>query len=426
VTRAPTPPLARLRLQLTLWYAGIFMSILGALGGGLFLVVRHRMSVKLDESLRAATAALIRAARVRETEQTSARGVVADAVDELYVPDRSLFLFDARGGGDPIKPAQAPAWVQDAAREAGRSGHADRDFATPDDHRMRLHAERFTGASGKVYVAAVVADRLELETEYASLIRAFGAAAVIALLLVAGGGYVLVRKSSAPIEQSMERTRRFMADAAHQLRTPITLLRTRAEVAAAQAREPTRDAATFQAIERETARAGEIIGELLTLARADAGERPTVHDTVYLDDAVAGAVDAVGALAERKQVRLEVAAFEEAKVVGDPALLRQLLLIVLDNAIKFTPAGGRVRLDVSAQNGRAAVVVTDSGVGIPAADLPHVFERFYRGAAGREAEGAGLGLAIARWIAEVHGAQIDVASAPGAGTRVTLAFPAAA
>ncbi|HKW41533.1 MAG TPA: HAMP domain-containing sensor histidine kinase [Gemmatimonadales bacterium] len=425
MTRAPTPPLARLRLQLTLWYAGIFMSILAGLGVGLYLAVRHRMSLNLDGSLRAATTALERAARVRETEQASARGVVADAVDELYVPDRSLFLFDA--GGQPVKPPQAPEWVQDAAREAGRSGRADRDFETPDDHVVRLHAERFTGPSGKEYVAAVVADRLELDSEYASLIRAFGAAAVIALLLVAGGGYVLVRKSTAPIEQSMERTRRFMADAAHQLRTPITILRTRAEIAAAQEREPVRDAATFQAIERETARTGEIIGELLTLARADAGERPVVRATVYLDDAVASAVEVARALAERKQVRLEVTAFEEAKVVGDPALLRQLLLLVLDNAIKFTPAGGRVRLDVSAQDGRAAVVVSDNGVGIPATDLPHVFERFYRGsAAGWESEGAGLGLAIARWIAEVHGAKISITSEPGAGTRVTLAFPVAA
>lgn len=423
MTRAPTP-LARLRLQLTLWYAGIFMSILGALGGGLFLAVRHRMSLKLDESLRAATSALMRAASVRETEQTSARGVVADAVDELYVPDRSLFLFDT--AGQPIKPPQAADWVQGAALEAGRSGRADRDFETPDDHVVRLHAERFTGPSGKRYVAAVVADRLELESEYASLIRAFGAAAVIALLLAAGGGYVLVRKSTRPIEQSIERTRRFMADAAHQLRTPITILRTRAEVAAAQPRDPTRDAATFQAIERETARAGEIVGELLTLARADAGEKPTVRDTLYLDDAAAAAVDAARTLAERKQVRLEVGAFEEAEVVGDPHLLRQLLLIVLDNAVKFTAAGGRVRLDVSAHNGRAAVVVTDTGVGIPAADLPHVFERFYRGnAAGREPEGAGLGLAIARWIADLHGAQIEIASEPGVGTSVTLAFPVA-
>ena len=160
---------------------------------------------------------------------------------------------------------------------------------------------------------------------------------------------------------------------------------------------------------------------------ADAGEWPVVRETLYLDDAVAGAVDAARARAGQRQVFVEVGAFEEARITGDAALVRQLLLIVLDNALKFTPAGGRVRLDVSAQNGRAAVVVTDTGLGIPAEQLPHVFERFYRGDRARhEAEGAGLGLAIARWIAEVHGADIAITSQPGHGTRVAISFPLAA
>jgi len=99
-------------------------------------------------------------------------------------------------------------------------------------------------------------------------------------------------------------------------------------------------------------------------------------------------------------------------------------VIVLDNAVKFTPGGGHVRLDVATQDGRAAVVVADTGVGIPADQLPRVFERFYRGDGARqEGEGAGLGLAIARWIADAHGARIDIASTPGAGTRVTITWP---
>jgi len=414
--------LAGLRLRLTAWYAGIFVSILALLGGGLFFAIRHRMSQQLDASLRTAAAALMQAARIREAELTGAQGVVADAVDELHIPDRSLYLFAA--GATPVKPAEAPDWVRESAREAELGGTAGRELETREDHILRLYAERFTGANGRVYVAAAVADRLELEYEYASLIRAFAAAALAALLLVAGGGYVLTRQSTAPIERSMEQMRRFMADAAHELRTPITLLRTRAEVAAGQAREPSRDTTTFQAIEREADRLGAIVGELLTLARADAGERPVKHDVLFLDDTAASAVEAVRTLAEHKRVSVEVGTFEEAHVTGDPALLRELFLIVLDNAIKFTPAGGGVRLDVSVANGHAAVVVTDSGIGIPAVELPHVFERFYRGdAARRAAEGAGLGLAIARWIADVHGARIDIASEPGAGTRVQMTFP---
>ncbi len=417
-------PLARLRLRLTLWYAGIFLAILGLLGGGLFLAVRHRMSQQLDASLRSATTALIQAAHIREAERAGAKGVVADAVDELHIPDRALYLFAP--GATPIKPAAAPDWIRAAAREAEGTGRADRDFETPDDHIVRLHAERFTGADGRPFVAIAAADRLELEDEYASLLRAFAAAALAALLLVAGAGYMLVRQSTAPIERSIEQMHRFMADAAHELRTPITLLRTRAEVAVGQDREPSRDAATFRAIERETARLGEIVGELLTLARVDAGERPIARDLLYLDDTAAAAVDATRASAEHKRVTVEVGTFEEAKIAGDPALVRQLLLIVLDNAIKFTPAGGRVRLDVSAEDGRAGVTVSDTGIGISPDQLPHVFERFYRGdAARREADGAGLGLAIARWIVDAHGGRIDIESQPGAGTRVAVSFPLA-
>ncbi len=418
-------PLARLRLQLTAWYAGVFLLVLALLGGGLFVTIRHQMSRHLDASLRAAAAALEQAARIRETERTSAHGAVVDAVDELHIPDRSLYLLDA--DFQPIKPAQVPAAIQNGAREATHSKRGFQNLDGRHDRELRLYAEHFTGTTGTPYVAAAVADRMELEDEYASLIEAFGAAALAALLLLTGGGSLLVRKSTAPIERSMEQMRRFMADAAHELRTPVTILRTRVEVALAQAREPDHDAATLRAIEREAARLGHIVGDLLTLARADAGERPIARELLYLDDAASQAVEAVRTLAQQKRVQVEVGAFEEARITGDPALVRQLLVIVLDNAVKFTPAGGHVRLDVTTQDGRATVVVVDTGVGIPAEQLPHVFERFYRGdPARREADGTGLGLAIARWIADAHGARIEIGSTPGTGTRVTVTFPVTA
>ena len=418
-------PLARLRLRLTLLYLGVFTLILGLLGGGLFLTVRRQMSRQLDVSLKAATAALERAAQIREAEQANARGAVVDAVDELHVPGRTLYLFD--DAGQPIKPAAAPPWVQDAARTAAQDGRADREWESPNDFTLRLHAERFKGNSGSGYVAVAVADRVELEDQYSSLIETFAAAALVALLLVAGGGYLLVRKSTAPVERSMDQMRRFMADAAHELRTPITLLRTRTEVALSQDREAARDATTLRAIDREAAQLGKIVGDLLTLARADAGERTIAHAPVYLDDVAAEAVEAVRTLAEQKRVAIAVGRFEEARLTGDAALVRQLLVIVLDNAVKFTPGGGKVTLDVATEDGKATVVIADSGIGIPAEQLPRVFERFYRGdPARREADGAGLGLAIARWIADAHGARIDLASPPDGGTRVTIIFPLAA
>src|SRR3989442_7128244 len=241
--------------------------------------------------------------------------------------------------------------MQSAALEAARTGRADRSIETPADHVVRLHAERFTGASGAVYVAAAVADVLELESRYASLIRAFAAAALAALLLVAGGSYLLVRQSAAPVERSMDQMRRFMADAAHELRAPVTILRTRAEVALGQSRDSARDAVAFQAIEREATRLGQVVGDLLTLARADAGERPIAQVPLYLDDVAAEAVEAVRTLAEQKHVQLEVGGVDEAENTRGPTPIRQLLFVLLGKAVQITGPSRHVRLDLSAQDG---------------------------------------------------------------------------
>lgn len=415
-------PLTRLRLQLTLWYAGVLLLILLVLGLGLFHAIRRQISRQLDLSLVAATHALEQAARVREVERAHARGPVADAVEELHIPDRMLYFFDSTGA--PIIPAAVSPAFAATARDAARTGSVDRTIDGPGDHDTRIHAERFTGGSGARYVALATADRLELEDQYASLIENLAAGALAALVLVAAGGWFLVRQSTAPIERSMDRMRRFMADAAHELRTPVTVLRTRADVALGQPRDAGRDTALLQAVAREAGRIGAIVGDLLTLARADAGERPLAHERVFLDDLAADTVNDLRPLADRRGVTVAVGAFEECAVRGDPVPLRQLVGILLDNAIKFTPSGGRVRIDAGLEDGAPTLRVSDTGIGIPPDQLPHVFERFYRGeGARREEEGAGLGLAIGRWIADAHDAAIDISSGP-AGTEVVVRFPA--
>src|SRR2546429_5676731 len=129
-------PLARLRLQLTAWYAGVFTLVLVLLGAGLFLTIRPQMSRHVDRSLSAAAAALEQAARIRETERDSARGVVVDAVDELHIPDRSLYLFDENE--QPIKPAEAPGWVLEATHKAVRAQHRYRNLDAPDSPELRI------------------------------------------------------------------------------------------------------------------------------------------------------------------------------------------------------------------------------------------------------------------------------------------------
>jgi signal transduction histidine kinase len=220
--------------------------------------------------------------------------------------------------------------------------------------------------------------------------------------------------------------RRFMADAAHELRTPITVLRTRVEVALQQPRDTDHYVSALNSVEAEARRLGGIVDSLLVLARADSGERQIERERFFLDDVAIDAAGAERVIARQKGVEVTVEEFEEAPVVGDSALVRQLIMILLDNAVKFTDSGGDVRVRVSLQDGVPTFVVHDTGIGINRDDLSRVFQRFFRGDTARSrTDGAGLGLSIARWIAREHGAEISLTSEPGQGTRVVVTFPRA-
>src|SRR3989442_2794161 len=143
-------PLARLRLHLTVWSAGVFTLVFAVLGGGLFLTIRQQMSRHVDRSLGAAAASLEQAARIRETERASAHGAVVDAVDELHIPERSLYLLDE--AGHAIKPAAVPVWIRNAALQAVQSQHRYPDLNAPDGRDLRIYAERFTGTTGAPYI----------------------------------------------------------------------------------------------------------------------------------------------------------------------------------------------------------------------------------------------------------------------------------
>lgn len=414
--------LIRLRLRLTIWYVATFGLIILLLGTGLFAVIRYQISQQLDDSLTSATEELVRAARIREGEARGARGRVVDAVDELNIPDRELYLLDTLGTA--IKPDTAAGWIRAAAREAARTGKASVQIDTRHDETLRLHAVLFKLPSGRHLVAVAVADQVELEDRYADLIAAFGGVALAALVLVAAGGFLLVRKSTAPIERSFLFIRRFMADAAHELRTPITVLRTHAEVALQQPRDAADYISSLRGIEAEARRLGGIVDSLLVLARADSGERQIEHERLFLDDVAIDAAAAAEVVGRQKGITVTMEEFEEAPILGDPALVRQLLMILLDNAMKFTDAGGEVRVRVSMPQGVPMFVVEDTGIGVSPEDLPRVFQRFFRGDTARgRTEGAGLGLSIASWIAREHGAEITMTSEPGSGTRVAIRFP---
>jgi signal transduction histidine kinase len=440
--------LNRLRIRLTAWYVGVFALVLLAFGAALLAVLSHQISTRLDQSLADAVHELAGATLIRQREGPPPPGY-ADALDELRIPDRTLYLFDV--DGTLVHPDTAAGWIR-ALADSGRAGPVYTRHELSEAVTWRALASPFALPNGRQYVAVAAADVVELDDEYAGLLLAFSLAGLAALVVVGVGGWWVARRSTEPVRDSFQRMRNFMADAAHELRTPAAVVAGHAEVALRQPREAGEYAQILGAIRGEASRLSGILENLLTIARADAGAWPVRREPLYLDDLLLDVVENAGALASAKGVTLDVVALDELPVRGDPDLLRQLVMILLDNAVKFSPAGERVRVAGRRADGQGRVEVQDGGPGIPPDVLPHVFDRFYRGDAargrmggdevaqgvGREASagddgrpgtsgarrsaGAGLGLSIARWIAEVHDASIAIET-PGRGTRVVVSFP---
>jgi signal transduction histidine kinase len=230
--------------------------------------------------------------------------------------------------------------------------------------------------------------------------------------------------------QLMGAQRQFMADASHELRTPVATTRTAANVALQQPHrgEPEyRDALAL--IEQQAARLSRIVDDMFTLARADAGTYPLRQMPMYVDEVVEEVVKGARVLASTRDVSIDAATIPSATFTGDEELIRRLLVNLLDNAIRYAPAGSRVRVDLAQAPGGIALSITDHGPGIPVDVQPHIFERFYRADAARArregSEGAGLGLALARWIAEAHGGRLTLARSSEAGTTFTAFLPTA-
>ena len=228
------------------------------------------------------------------------------------------------------------------------------------------------------------------------------------------------------LEVAYEGQQRFVADASHELRAPLTAIQANLELLERHRDMPETDRReAVSEASREAARLGRLVAELLALARADAGV--TIRSQhVELDRVALEAVREARHLAGGRKVEIE--ALDPVSLSGDPDRLKELLLILLDNAVKYTPEQGVISLRLRRNGTHAEVAVSDNGLGIPPGDLPHIFDRFYRADPARSNDpgGSGLGLAIALWIAERHGGSIRIQSEPGSGTRATVSLPLAA
>jgi heavy metal sensor kinase len=442
-----------IRFRLTVWYAAALTLGLGLFSGLIWLSLRQRLVSELDRDLAG------RSARFEQYLRGESREVqgdqLRDELDEFCQALPPASYVDLRGSGGfqfhyPLSaPLSAPPQREDLRmlqrRFAADGQEFDLEVGAPMDNVVHtLQLLRLLLLS-LIPVAIVIAcaggawlsgRALKPIQDLTAAAAAIGIENLSERLPAPGTGDELARLTDvlngmlSRLEAAVKRLSQFAADASHELRTPLAVIRTTAELALRRSRSPESYRESLAEIAAETERMTQLVEDLLTLARSGTEAVQMPRTSLDLRGLLRDVCAELHSLAESRQIRIDAASIEAelgqspAIVSGNAPALRRLFVILLDNALKYSPAGSEVRLRFSQEDARVCVSIEDAGAGISAADLPHIFERFYR--AGESREGHGLGLALADHIARAHGATIEVRSTEGASSvfRVSFAAPA--
>jgi signal transduction histidine kinase len=450
---------ARTRVRLTALNAAVFLVVLVAIGAAVYALLRAQIYERLDAALVAA------AQRYAPTDEPSRRyeqqkGTPAGAGEAEAtgrpVLERGVVVLLWDGQGVPYPASLADAGHESFYAQFGAYRSAERPVTVKiDGHYYRtcflalpspllLHrsfmppggADAGGEASGGAepvspipitHVQAIV--NMDAEQDMLNKLADWflvGLGVGGALTVLAG--LYLANQALRPIRRSWEQQRRFTADASHELRMPLSIIQANAELMLMHPdRSALENSEQISMVLSEVRRMAKLTDQLLLLARSDSGREELLLGPVQLEALIRHVIQLFAPLAELNGVRLDAELASGVELTGDRDKLQQLLVILLDNSLKHTPAGGSIRVVLTRRGQQAAIVVEDTGEGIAEEDLPHIFERFYRGdrARSRGDGGTGLGLAIARWIAEKHGGTIAAASRPGRGTTMTVRLPVA-
>jgi two-component system OmpR family sensor kinase len=462
------------RARLTLWYVSILAAILIAAIVLIYFLLARALYTRIDDGLHAVVEIAATSLGNDLAEGQDVADAARSTAAELASRQNLIAIYDGRGrllaeaGREddiviPLPPVDEVPSAEPMLRTIVEADDLD------DRHRLALR--RVTIPQYNVEYLIVVGTSLEPTDEELESLRGIIAYLVPLSLIVAGiGGWFLAGRSLSPVvamadrarqigienisqrlpvanpkdelgrlaatfndllsrlEASLIQQRQFMADASHELRTPLTTARTAASVALQQ---PTRDEReyreTMQVIEQETIRLSRIVDDMFTLARADSGSYPVRSIPMYLDEVVDEAVRALRVVAATRRVTIAAEVMRPAPFSGDEDLVRRLIVNILDNAVRYAPSGSEVRVALDLAGGSYAIAVSDNGPGIPADIQPRIFERFYRVDAARtrgQDGGAGLGLALARWIAQVHGGDVALAASSRLGSTFIITLPA--
>ena len=455
-----------IRLRLTVWYVLLLAVILAAFGAGVYLVLRQVLYDNLDESVQNEATSFLGAIEYEGGRPSLAMVPSSNPTeDEWFVR-----VFDV--SGEPTFNSiegQSSLPVDPDTVNRGLAGETNLRWV-----KLGGISDGFRTATLPIKLDGRIVGVLELgrsEEDVSDVLTtlllimgiAFPATLGIAIL----GGFLLAGRALAPVDNitslarrisaerlgqrlnlrlpndeigrlastfndmiqrlddGFMRQRQFTTDASHELRTPLTIMKGQIDVALQRQRDPEDYRRVLQAVNEEVDRLIRLAGSLLTLTRADAGQIPMTLETIDLGEVANGALEQVRSPATDKNVGLEIEPGPPESVRADENLLLQLVLNLLDNAIKYTPGGGQVILGWKLNENYVELQVRDTGIGIDQENIPYLFDRFYRvdKARSRTDGGVGLGLAISRWIAEAHGGSIRVESALGKGSIFTLLLP---
>jgi len=428
-----------LRVRLTLWYCGVLGAALVLFGVALYFGTQYYLLTPIESDTQAHAQAHEKLWLTNSLAQACPllrfQGQFGPPPGQGFQMPEQVACFDQSGTllSDQDTTSLPPAFLThtpvQTALQTGQpaSDIVDAGGATGQIYRYALLVPNPTG-SGNLGVLLVGESVQAQESALTLLLRLLLGVGGVALLGAGVGGLFLSNRALAPARLSWANQQRFIADAAHELRTPLTLLRADAEVLLrGRERLEEEDAALLEDIVAESHHMSNLATNLLTLARLDTGTIHREHEVVSLAGLAREGARRVQAFAEQRGVTVRVESSGETYVIGDPVLLEQATLVLLDNAIKYNRQGGHVTVRAAEQDGQALLEVRDTGIGIAAEHIPHLGERFYRvdKARSREVGGTGLGLSIARSIAVVHGGQLLLSSVPEQGTTVTVALPLA-
>jgi heavy metal sensor kinase len=453
-------------VRLTLWYLAIFALAQVIFGAGMWFILRHNLYDIVDDGLESQVDDLKSFLGAQKKDATLAK--ISEEVEETYAIEHSgNYLQIYAENGELIYQS---SFLQSHQLALAPPENIDRPIFRRRwfEHRpfrFMLLKLNVNGHTYAVEMGAPADDAVETLSLFRSYLLMF---APLLLLVAAGGGYWLSRRALSPVDalvrtardigganlnsrlQKLEtgdelqrlsdtlnemlgrietaflRITEFTADASHELRTPVSLIRTEAELALRRSRGEAEYKEALRHILLESERTTALIEQLLSVARADSG-RETLHmQPVDLRQTLRSVVDGWQQVATLRSLQFSASiATNDSVVMGDEAALRRVADILLDNALKYTPSPGSVKLTLEQKGESAIIAVQDSGLGIAEEDQPKIFERFYRvdKARSREQGGAGLGLAIAQWIVSQHHGSIVVESRPGQGATFRVELP---